>query len=579
MHITQDTDAKANPSHRKRHLCNPHTQAPPRTRRTIQTVCSAIVAVAMAATVGVVAFSTQRASAKTSASANIEKIYTEEYQEAAQSKLDERKSSGTWTADHMLVESNPYGTNTTSLIVYFKTDDIVKVSYTVSAPKTDYPDFSATPSGGDSYATVHEFQVLGLIPGEDNDITITMTRQDGSTTTRTIHRKAPATIGDEQIQLDHSVTEAGTQTQYAGTMGNGLYAVLGNDSNEQDLIYLYDDYGVLRGEIPILYYRAQRLVFKDGLMYYSASTHDIVAMNRFGRIEKFYNLGNRYILHHDYVFDDDNNLLVLATDMKGDSVQDKVVRVNLSTGKTTLAVDMGTLMASYKAGTKHDADAKATSTDSGSDAWDWIHLNTIQYVSEDDSIIVSSRETSSIIKIDKVSTKPTLTYIIGEETFWQDTDYAKYNLAKIGDFPSSGGQHTVTYVKDDSLPDGQYYIYMFNNNGGVSSTTDYDWSRIPGMVTELASKDTSNKSYYQKYLVDEKAGTYKLVKRFAVPYSGYISSAEEYSDGTIVTESGIKGTWCVYDSDGTLLRDYTMKINSAFIYRVFKYDFKGFWFA
>ncbi|RSX52058.1 aryl-sulfate sulfotransferase [Bifidobacterium callimiconis] len=548
-------------------------------KTTVQTVCSAIAVVVLATIMGIVTFaSSGTASADSDVSAKIEKIYTEDYQEQAQSTLDTKKARGGWTVDNMLVEENPYGTNTTSLYVYFTTDDVTQVSYTVSTPSTDYPDFSATPAGGDDYSTTHEFQVIGLIPGKDNDITITLTSQNGGTVTRTIHKKAAATIGDEQVQLERSVTQTGSKTEYAGTVGNGLYAVLGNDSNEQDLIYLYDDYGVLRGEIPILYYRAQRLVFNDGLMYFSASTHDIVAMNNLGRIEKFYNLGDQYILHHDYVFDDSGDLLVLATDMKSNTVQDRIVRVNLATGKTTLLVDMGDLLGDYKSTTKHDANSKATSTDSGSDSWDWIHLNTIQYVG-DDSIIVSSRETSSIIKIDNVSTSPTLKYIIGEKTFWDETDYANYNLTKIGDFPSSGGQHTVTYVKDDSLPDGQYYIYMFNNNGGVSATNDYDWSQIPGMVTKLNSTATDVHSYFQKYLVDENAGTYSLVSRFEVPFSGYISSAEEYEDGTIVTESGIKGTWCVYTADGTLLRDYTMKINTAFIYRVFKYDFKGFWFA
>ena len=549
-------------------------------KTTVQTICSAIAVAILIATMGAVTFlSPHTASAGSDVSTKIAKIYTEDYQNQAQSTLDAKKARGGWTVDNMLVEENPYGTNTTSLYVYFTTDDVTQVSYTVSTPDTNYPDFSATPVGGNDYSTEHEFQVIGLIPGKDNDITVTLTSQNGETVTRTIHKKAAATIGGEQVQLNHSVTQTGAKTEYAGTMGNGLYAVLGNDSAEQDLVYLYDDYGVLRGEIPILYYRAQRFVFRDGLMYYSTSTHDIVAMNRLGRIEKFYNLGDQYILHHDYVFDDSGNLLVLATDMTSNTVQDRIVRVNLSTGKTTLLVDMGDLLGDYKSTTKHDDNAKATSTDSGSDAWDWIHLNTIQYVPDDNSIIVSSRETSSIIKIDDIDGTPTLKYIIGEKTFWDKTDYANYNLTKIGDFPSSGGQHTVTYVKDDSLPDGQYYIYMFNNNGGVSATNDYDWSQIPGMVTTLNSNATDVHSYFQKYLVDEKAGTYSLVARFEVPFSGYISSAEEYKDGTIITESGIKGVWGVYTADGTLLRNYTMKINSVFIYRVFKYDFQGFWFA
>lgn len=37
-------------------------------------------------------------------------------------------------------------------------------------------------------------------------------------------------------------------------------------------------------------------------------------------------------------------------------------------------------------------------------------------------------------------------------------------LTRKGNLVAPAGQHTVTVEKDDSLPDGQYYIYMFNNN-------------------------------------------------------------------------------------------------------------------
>ena len=52
-------------------------------------------------------------------------------------------------------------------------------------------------------------------------------------------------------------------------------------------------------------------------------------------------------------------------------------------------------------------------------------------------------------------------------------------LTQNGDFTLQGGQHSVTYVEDDSLEDGQYYLYMFNNNIGFSeSQPDFSWSSI-----------------------------------------------------------------------------------------------------
>lgn len=40
-------------------------------------------------------------------------------------------------------------------------------------------------------------------------------------------------------------------------------------------------------------------------MWFSASTKHFVGMNRFGKLEKIIDLGDRFILHHDYALDDD----------------------------------------------------------------------------------------------------------------------------------------------------------------------------------------------------------------------------------------------------------------------------------
>lgn len=65
--------------------------------------------------------------------ARIENVYTADYQDMADDKLEQEKSKSSATEDDMFVTEDPYGTNTTSLYVYFTTDDAVAVSYTVHA--------------------------------------------------------------------------------------------------------------------------------------------------------------------------------------------------------------------------------------------------------------------------------------------------------------------------------------------------------------------------------------------------------------------------------------------------------------
>lgn len=117
-------------------------------------------------------------------------------------------------------------------------------------------------------------------------------------------------------------------------------------------MFYYDTNGVLRGEIPVLYYRSHRLLFDDdGLMWFSASTHHMVAMNRLGKLEKIYDLGSDYILHHDYAMDSNGDIVLLATEIGRDdnAVQDQVIKLSTSTGSVTSLVDFGELFADYKA--------------------------------------------------------------------------------------------------------------------------------------------------------------------------------------------------------------------------------------
>ena len=295
----------------------------------------------------------------------------------------------------------------------------------------------------------------------------------------------------------------------------------------------------------------------------------MVAMNGLGQIVKIYDLG-QYELHHDYVFDNDGNILILASDTESDTVEDRIVLLDVETGEVSEVLDLKDLFGSYKDMTSHDED----------EDWDWMHINTLQWL-EDGSVILSSRETSTIIKINDLETNPSIDYLIGEESFWSDTEYADYLLAPTSEFSNTGGQHSVTYMRDDSLEDGQYYLYLFNNNYGVSTTrSDYDWTQIEGIETKLATEgdtEIDSVSYFYQYLVDENEGTYSLVQSFEIPYSGIVSSVQRVDD-YIITDSGMQGVLGIYDAQGNLLKQYKSMLNKKYIYRIYYYDFDGFYF-
>ena len=277
--------------------------------------------------------------------------------------------------------------------------------------------------------------------------------------------------------------------------------------------------------------------------------------------------------------DSDGNIVSLATDLKHSdhAVQDQVIKVDTDSGEVSLLVDFGDLFPDYKQSTDHSGIDESDPT--ATNRWDWIHFNTIQLM-DDGSALLSARETSTMIKINDIEGTPSLDYMIGEPSVWNGMDAQPSFLTKVGDSGDTGGQHSITVQYDSSLEDGQYYIYMFDNDFGYAMTRpDFDWTMIDGISTAQSSKDENSNSQFRKYLVDENAGTYTEVQDFDVPYSPYVSSAQELSDDLNLVDIGMQGLFGVYDDDGNLKAQYKMVLSSGYIYRVYQYGFRGFYFA
>lgn len=479
----------------------------------------------------------------------IKSTYNVENQTAIKKDLESKKTSQNYTKDHMLIEPNPFGTNVQSLYVYFQTLESVKVSYTVQTEQEGIQDFTLDAENGD-YKITHEFQVIGLIPNVENTVLFTLTGTDGTTETKSYTCQMGDLLGTEEVQLERTVE--GEETE----LSNGLYIVFGNDSTSLDFMYYYDNQGVLRGEVPLIEYRSHRLISDENSMYYSISQTQMAQVDALGQVVQVFDLG-KYELHHDYVFDNNGNVLILASDTTQNSVEDIIVSLDTSSGEVTEVLDLGDLFDDYKATCQANAEGEL----------DWMHINTLQWIS-DESIVISSRETSTIIKITDIYELPKIAYMIGSKEFWHGTEYEELLYEQDGSFSLHGGQHTVTYETDETLEEGQYYLYMYNNNIGFSaSQPEFDWSSIG--LSETTAKD-GNTSYYYKYLVDENKDTFSLADSFEVPYSGYVSSAQHIDNNTVIN-SGFQGIFGEYDENHTLIASFQINVEK-FIYRVYKME-------
>lgn len=484
-------------------------------------------------------------------------IYNLETQNTIWKDIEAYKAKTEYSFENPLIIENPFQTNRQSFYLYFKTDKPSSLDYTIHVNDADISDFTRTcyNNSDNNMTTEHEYQIIGVIPDKDNEITLTLHYASGKTEARSFTYKAPSLTGSASLILTHENGES------SEALTEGLYTVFAGDN----FFYYYDNDGILRSEIPIIDYRCLRLIFQGDKMYYSAGTSTFVEMNSLGRLTNIYDLG-KYAVHHDYTFDDKGNILILGTDTESDREEDRILYLHPDTGEVSQILDLADIFPDYYVNCTPDKEGKL----------DWMHINTIQWLGND-TLLLSSRETSSVLKFSNIFEDPTLEYMLGTESFWKDTPYTSYLYTKSEDFKSQLGQHSITYVKEASLKEGEYYLYMFDNNIGSSTTRpDYAWTNYFDDIGSVGNAENGEKSYFYKYLVDETSKTYKLVESFPLPYSGFMGSVQEIGEN-VVTNSSNPKVFEEYDKDNNLIRSFDTG-SSKQAYRTYKYTFSNFYF-
>lgn len=491
-------------------------------------------------------------------------------QERLAGTLEAMKGDGmTWTATTPLAVLNPFGTASNALYLYFQTDMPTEVSYTIHVEDESIPDYTAEAmdASGQEYTRTHEFQIIGLVPGKTNEVTMTISGSWGNArqiVSFTVDMPETRSGYATQLEVTDGISEA--------AQAEGLFAMM-RVNGYLGYGFFYDDAGVLRYEMVLEGFGLDRLLFDGDEIVTCVSSSKLARIDRLGRVTQVYSLDG-YELHHDIGFGTDGEVLALAEVAGGETVEDRVLSIDLETGDVTEILDFTQVMKGYFDMTRPVGPTDDFFWQAGE--WDWIHLNSLQYMPEDDSLIVSSRETSTIIKVANIHSEPAVEWLAGDSRFWEDTPYADLCLTPVGDFVPQYGQHCVELL--DNEGNGVYTLAVYNNNyWSLNSRDDFELDVADSVGTDLYGDGTETSQVYI-YRIDENAGTFELTDSFDVPYSSIVSNGSRCgTSGNWTVNSGVSMVFGEYDAEGVLIREYKYECTMQ-NYRTFKYDMTGFWF-
>lgn len=463
------------------------------------------------------------------------KVYSLEYQKAAKSVIDKLKKKDKYTLESPLLIVNPYGTNKTSLYIYFKHHLRVNTSYTVSVRSLDTENEINIPNFSENmYTNVsglplaeQEGQIIGLLSGVKNYVSVYLYDENKKMVAKSGYRiELPKEEGEVPERL------AATHERELSQLSNGLFAVFGlSPDKEGEALPFYDNNGVLRARLMMEKGKKNSAVnirFIDGKIFYAIDERRYALINSVGKVDKIYDLGKGYAAYGDFDFTPANRYMI--TFSKKGTQKHLLSVIDLYDGKSRELLDLDTF---FPARNKN---------------FDFTSLRIIN----DKDILISERNTSSVIRINNVFRRPEAKAVLSGEGGFSGEAFREINYQKEGEFISHVGQTAVFTDREKKPEKRTYQIQLLNNNKG----------RAPAV--------------YYEYRLDEKNKTYRPEREIVlgeVAENGSISVV----DKNLILSLGDAGVVYEYNSDNNLLA--TLRAEGERFYRVMKFDMKGSWFS
>lgn len=436
---------------------------------------------------------------------------------------------GEYSISRPLVIRNPYGIAPLSAIVLFNTSQPAAVRCTIHG-KNGGEDLHLEI---DEKKTRHRIPVVGLYENQYNQITIEVLHQEGGSEKKNLSIKTAPVKKSLRNAVQIRKRTKDTSREY-------IYVSGGFSQNS----YIFDSQGNVR-----LYLTKKIKAYGTHMLsngHFLFTEPDIAKptfnnphvtifheMDFMGRVYRTYQV-EKGIHHFVSEKEEGGNFLALSSTLEEVcGMENAIIEIDRQTGDIVSSLSLNTLF-----------------DETYQNRLDWAHINSIRYLPEEKSVLVSLRNLHSVAKI-RWDTKE-LVWILGEIEFWKATTMMDKVLKPIGDIKWFYQQHTAELLAQNGP---KKEILVFDNHVAVRR-------KAP-----LFEPDPH--SYLTIFSVDEEEGTVSMDRYFTM------DNSEIRSNGVLIPEEnrifgmagclrpkidGFSGMVYEFDyEDGSIVNEYGLK--------------------
>lgn len=389
---------------------------------------------------------------------------------------EKRLHSGKYTWKNPYIEINPYGNSPLTAYVLFETKEScgVKVIVKGETKETDV-------SGTLEVTKFHRVPVVGLYPGKENEVEICCLDESGEV-------KESQTIRIKTDDLPKKLENAVKVEKNNGKSAYGLTMISGQTTK---FPFAYDENGDIRwyitmttGSYGVFPLSNQRLIYQtnEALTPTEEKPHttQMYEMDYLGRAYQVYYVKNG--VHHEVIEKTPGgNLMILTSSIDGHT-EDVVQEIDRESGEIINSLDMRDVF-----------------DETYENKVDWVHLNTVSYNEEDDTVLLCPRNLHSGVKIGWTDKK--IRWILTNPKMFEGTEQENQVLKPEGNFTWHFQPHSIYEIPYDLDEDSDTrHIMVYDNHWQTKRKVDFF--------------DNKEQSYVTVYVVNEKEMTVRQEKLF-----------------------------------------------------------------